>query len=370
MSVTATAPEVKERLVSADSHVYFSGDWIKQRLRRELHKVWDEGMAKAEAYNEKVQRGGQPQLHMEDFVDPSASQDPGYKDPMGKIAAMDRDGVSAEVIFPEVGGARVCHPALMGNDWKEMFKGYNQSMADFASHNPDRLLCAYQLPLMDVDFAVKEVTRLARDHKARCVQLTPFPSDSGLPDFQDKVYEPLWKTIEETGLTIMNHLDLKASLWDVFRRDPTPQKGIFTGLAWAPLAESICFWILTGTLEKYPKMKVIFVEPGLGWLPWFFEAILDPRMHLHYQFPGVKRPPSETFRAQCGATFMYEPKALKSFYDYFGPECLYWSTDFPHPATCWPNSQKQVISQFAEAGIGDADRRKIVCDNALKTFSL
>src|SRR5882757_6020159 len=89
MSVTATAPEVKERLVSADSHVYFSGDWIKQRLRRELHKVWDEGMAKAEAYNEKVQRGGQPQLHMEDFVDPSASQDPGYKDPMGKIAAMD-----------------------------------------------------------------------------------------------------------------------------------------------------------------------------------------------------------------------------------------------------------------------------------------
>ena len=368
--MSVTAPEVKERLVSADSHVYFSGDWIKQRLRKELHKVWDEGTAKAADYNEKVQRGGQPQLHMEDFVDPSASQDPGYKDPMGKIAAMDRDGVSAEVIFPEVGGARVCHPALMGKDWKEMFKGYNQSMADFASHNPDRLLCAYQLPLMDVDFAVKEVTRLARDHKARCVQLTPFPSDSGLPDFQDKVYEPLWKTIEETGLTIMNHLDLKAGLWDVFRRDPTPQKGIFTGLAWAPLAESICFWILTGTLEKYPKMKVIFVEPGLGWLPWFFEAILDPRMHLHYEFPGVKRAPSETFRAQCGATFMYEPKGLKTFYDYFGPECLYWSTDFPHPATCWPNSQKQVISQFAEAGIGDADRRKIVCDNALKTFSL
>src|SRR3546814_5397029 len=60
----------------------------------------------------------------------------------------------------------------------------------------------------------------------------------------------------------------------------------------------------TGTLEKYPKMKVMFVEPGLGWLPWFFESLLDPRMHQHYTFPGVKRPPSETFRQQCGATFM------------------------------------------------------------------
>ncbi len=48
-------------------------------------------------------------------------------------------------------------------------------------------------------------------------------------------------------------------------------------------------WILTGTLEKYPKMKVLFVEPGLGWLPWFFETLLDPRMHQHYEFPGVKK---------------------------------------------------------------------------------
>ena len=52
------------------------------------------------------------------------------------------------------------------------------------------------------------------------------------------------------------------------------------------------------------------------------------------------------------------------------PIALYWSTDFPHPATCWPNSQKQVISQFAEAGIPDVDRDKIIRGNALKTFGL
>lgn len=361
---------IKERLVSADSHVYFTNDWIKQRLRRELHAVWDEAGAKAEAYAAKVLRGGQPQLHLEDFVDPEASNDPGYKNPADKLKAMDRDGVEAEVIFPELGGAKICTPQLMGSDWKEVFKGYNDSMRDFAAHNPDRLLCAYQLPLIDIDFAVREVTRLARDNKARCVQLTPFPADLGLPDFHDPRYIPLWKTIEETGLTIMNHLDLKADLWDVFRRDPTPQKGIFTALPWAPMAETLCFWILTGTLEKYPKMKVVFVEPGLGWIPWFFETLLDPRMDLHYQFPGVKQKPSDTFRQQCGATFMYEPKGLKTFYDYFGADCLYWSTDFPHPATCWPNSQAQVISQCAEAGIGEADRRKIVSQNALKTFAL
>ena len=153
-----------ERLVSADSHVYFTNDWIKQRLRRELHSVWDEATAKAEVYAAKVLRGGQPQLHLEDFVDPEASNDPGYKNPADKLKAMDRDGVEAEVIFPELGGAKICSPQLMGNDWKEVFKGYNDGMRDFAAHNPDCLLCAYQLPLIDIDFAVQEVTRLARDN--------------------------------------------------------------------------------------------------------------------------------------------------------------------------------------------------------------
>ncbi|SER17264.1 Amidohydrolase [Solimonas aquatica] len=359
-----------ERLVSVDSHVHFSDDWVKARLRRELQPVWDEANRKAEEYAARVLRGGQKNLELEDFVDPEASQDPGHFEPAAKLKAMDRDGVYAEVIFPELAGAKIVNPSLMGSDWKEVFQGYNNAMADFAAHDPVRLMTAYQLPLYDIDFAVKEVTRLARDKKARCVQISPFPSDLGLPDIYDARYEPLLKTIEEAGLAVLNHLDLKAELWDVFRRDPTPQKGIFTGLAWAPLAQSICMWILTGTLEKYPRLKVLFVEPGLGWLPWFFRELLDPRMHQHYEFPGVKRPPSETFKAQCGATFMYEPSGLKACYDYFGPDCLYWSTDFPHPATCWPHSRKQVVSQFREAGIPEADRKKITSGNALKTFGL
>jgi hypothetical protein len=67
----------------------------------------------------------------------------------------------------------------------------------------------------------------------------------------------------------------------------------------------------------------------------------------------------------------FEPHAkLKAAYDYFGLDCLYWSTDFPHPATCWPNSQKQVKEQFAAAGIPEADRRKIVYENGVRTFGL
>jgi uncharacterized protein len=358
-----------ERLVSADSHVHFTDDWVKARLPARLHGVWDEAGKKMAAYEASELRRGQRQLQLEDFVDPEAAKDPGHFEPNAKLRAMDRDGVQAEVIFPEVGGAKYCTPGLMGSDWKEALQGYNDGMADFAAIDPLRLLTAYQIQLFDIDFAVAEVQRLAK-RGARCVQITPFPTEFGLPDVHDPRYEPLWSVLSETGITILNHLDVKASLWDVFRRDPTPQKGIFTAMPAVALAEPLAFWILTGTLERFPKLKVVLVEPGLGWLPFFFETVLDARMHAHYEFPGVKLLPSEYFKRQMGATFMYEPSGLAAAYRFFGPDCLYWSTDFPHPATCWPNSRKVVAEQFAKAGIPEADRRKIVSDNALRLFGL
>ena len=362
------ASAAAERLISVDSHVHFTDEWVKARLTTKLQGRWDEAVATRAKYEETVLRQGQPQLQMEDFVDLNAARDPGHFDPHGKLAAMDRDGVEAEVIFPEVGGAKLCTPTLLGEDWQACLEGYNQAMADFASVDNKRLLTAYQIPLYDIHFAVKEVRRLAK-LGARCVQIHPFPAELGLPDVYDARYNPLWTELSDQGIAVLNHLDIMQSFWDVFRRDPSPQKGLFTAMPWASMRETIMFWILTGTLERFRKLRVLLIEPGLGWLPAFFE-MLDQRMHQHYTFPGVKRSPSETFVEQMGASFMYEPTGLAACYKVFGADGLYWSTDFPHPATCWPNSQSQVKSQFAEAGIPDADRKKIICDNGLKLFGL
>jgi predicted TIM-barrel fold metal-dependent hydrolase len=359
----------QERLVSCDSHVHFTDDWVKERLSARLKIRWDEANVKMREYEETELRKHMPPLQIEDFVDMEAAADPGHFEPHAKLKAMDRDGVQSEVIFPEVGAIGLCTPQFLGDDWQECLKGFNDGMADFASVDKKRLLTAYQIQLADVDFAVKEVHRMA-DRGATCVQLPSFPSEYGLPDVQDRRYDPLWSAISETGLTILNHLEITKDLWKVFARDPSKQKGIFTGMPAMMMADPIAFWILTGTLERFPKLKVILVEPGLGWLPFFFEVVLDGRMHQHYEFPNVKLLPSEYFKRQMGVTFMYEPTGLKNAYEYFGPDCLYWSTDFPHPATCWPNSQKQVKEQFALAGIPEADRRKIVYENGVKTFGL
>jgi predicted TIM-barrel fold metal-dependent hydrolase len=349
-----------------DSHVLYTNDWVTERLPQRLRKIYLDGTATFQDQQAEKRGGFTPDIV--DVMDPYAWNDPGHTDPNAKLKAMDRDGVFAEVIFPEVGAAKVCTPELMGNDWQAVLSGFNDAVGDFAAVNAERLMCAYQLLPFDIGASIQEVIRVAK-RGAKCVQLPSFPTEMGLKDYYHEDYDPLWAAIQDANLVILSHLDTNESYFNHLKRDPTPQRGIAMGLPSLQLAETICFWILTGIVEKFPNLKVLFVEPGLGWLPFLFDTILDGRIiRGDYKFPKLKLLPSEYFKRQMGATFMYEPYGLKVAYEYFGPDCLFWSTDFPHPATSWPKSRELMEKQFSAAGIRQEDRRKIVCDNALRTF--
>ncbi|HQV57785.1 MAG TPA: amidohydrolase family protein, partial [Ilumatobacteraceae bacterium] len=325
-----------------------------------LHGAFDEAFT-AQAAIEAELRGGK-KLSLDDW-DMEAMKDPGYRDPHARLAAMDRDGVHAEVLYSEVSAFRSF--GLVKGDWKPISRAFTDAMADFAAVDPNRLAVSYQVPIIDIDYAVQEVQRLAA-LGARSVHLPNFPSELGLPDYHETVYDPLWGVLQETGLSISHHLGNRHWLYDVFRRDPTPQCAIFTSLPALALSEVIAWWILTGTLERFPGLQIVFVEPGLFWIPGFL-AQLDRKAEGRYSLPGVKLRPSEYFRRNMACTFMDDMVGLQARHE-IGIDNILWSTDFPHPATTWPNSVAIVDEQFA--GIPDDERQAIVCDNAARIYNL
>jgi predicted TIM-barrel fold metal-dependent hydrolase len=347
------------RLISADSHVAVALDDIRKRVPSTLHEAFDAAL-KEQARVDADQRGGRV-LSLDDW-DLEATRDPGYRDPVARLAAMDRDGVTAEVLYSEVSAFRAY--GLVKGDWKPISRAFTDHLAEFASTDPDRLVVSYQVPIIDVDHAVAEVLRLAA-LGARSVHLPNFPSEFGLPDYHDDVYHPLWGALQETGISISHHLGNRASLYDVFRRDPTPQAGIFTSLPALALAEVVAWWILTGTLERFPGLKIVFVEPSLYWIPGFLGSL--DRKTDRYQFPGMRLKPSEYFRRNMAATFMDDEIGLQMRH-MVGIENILWSTDFPHPATTWPHSREVVARQFAD--IPDDERELICCGNAARIYNL
>jgi predicted TIM-barrel fold metal-dependent hydrolase len=274
---------------------------------------------------------------------------------------MDRDGVRAEVLYSEVSAFRSF--GLVRGDWRPISRAFTDHLSEFAALDPDRLAVSYQVPIIDIEYAVEEVQRLA-GLGARAVHLPNFPSEIGLPDYHEEVYDPLWGVLQETDIAISHHLGNRHWLYDIFRRDPTPQAAIFTSMPALALSEVIAWWILTGTLERFPGLKIVFVEPSLYWIPGFL-ASLDRKADHGYHLPGLRLKPSEYFHRNMACTFMDDDVGLQQRH-LVGIENILWSTDFPHPATTWPNSQQIVARQFAHI---PAEERDLICSaNAARVY--
>ena len=336
------------RLISADSHVAVDLAVIRERVPANLHQAFDDAIAAQAAIDQEL-RGGR-QMSSADF-DMEAYTHPGYKEPHARLEAMDRDGVQAEVLYSEVSAFRSF--GLVQGDWKPISRAFTDHLAEFA----------------------------AVAAGARSVHLPNFPSEIGLPDYWDESYDPLWSVLQETGISISHHLGVRNWLFDVFRRDPTPQAAVFTSLPSLALAEVLGLWLLSGTLERFPDLQIVFVEPGLYWIPGYLQA-MDRRYEGGvYSIPAIHTKPSEIFRRQMAITFMDDAAGLKLRHDIgfwaeqwhglrhdIGVENILWSTDFPHPATTWPNSEAVVDRQMD--GIPADERELMVAGNASRIYHL
>jgi predicted TIM-barrel fold metal-dependent hydrolase len=79
----------------------------------------------------------------------------------------------------------------------------------------------------------------------------------------------------------------------------------------------------------------------------------------------IKELPSETFRRQCYATFQEDRSGIR-LRDMLGVDNLMWASDYPHSDTTFPDSKKVIDATFA--GVPEADKRKMICDNAAKLY--
>ena len=83
--------------------------------------------------------------------------------------------------------------------------------------------------------------------------------------------------------------------------------------------------------------------------------------------PLLKTRPSEYLREGAFWGFFEDPFGMR-VRDEVGVDRIMWSTDFPHVVTRWPHSLEAWEKQ--SVGVPEADKRKMVADNAIKFFHL
>jgi predicted TIM-barrel fold metal-dependent hydrolase len=284
-------------------------------------------------------------------------------DPALRIKDQDRDGVQAEVLYGVLGAGNRLHDPEAAS---EMYQIYNSWLADFCKYAPDRLIGLASLTAFNPDAAVAEVRRAAK----LGLKGVEFATSLDMTPLYEPVWDPLWQAVNEVALPVHFHTtggDKKRPTDHLpFRAQRAAAACSITGFQLST-AQFLMAVIYGGVLERYPKIRIVLGESGIGWIPY----ILD-RMDYEYadQFHhdlGLSMRPSDYWRRQCRATFQVDEVGVQLL-QAMGEDTVMWGSDFPHPDGVWPDSQEYISKQFGH--LSERVRHKIVCGNAMAFYGL
>jgi predicted TIM-barrel fold metal-dependent hydrolase len=285
-------------------------------------------------------------------------------DPAQRLKDMDLDGVAGDVLYTTL-GFRMFWMKEAGFQ-RACFQVYNGWLAEFCNYSPKRLKGLGLISLYDPQQGAEDLKDCAKKGLAGGLIWASPPEE--LP-FYSETYDDFWKTAEELGMPLSLHefAGFERIYWE-----STPEKRtVANAVASHEVETTFATFILSGILEKFPRLKIISAELNCGWLAYFLHRMDKTFDSRGARLQGSPFPtkltlkPSDYFHRQLYATFIDDPYGLAHRHE-IGVENLLWSSDFPHSATFWPHSREKIADDFK--GIGEEDKRKILSDNAAKLY--
>ena len=294
-----------------------------------------------------------------------------------RMELLDEIGIWAQIVFPGVVGlggqnlGDLVTDIELRNLCLEIF---NDANAETQTASGNRLLPMAILPAWDIDACVREVER-AKSLGLRGVNLTSDPQDLGSPDLANRAWDPVWEAC--AGLEMPVHFHIGASLttmnffgnypWE--SHDDDTKLAIGGALLFIGNARVVVNMICSGMFDRYPALKIVSVESGMGWVPFILEA-LDYEMDENAPEAKARMQllPSEYFKRNLFATFWFEKQNVPALIASVGEDNVLFETDFPHPTCLYPKPLDTVAEKMSV--LSPAVQRKVLGENAARLYRL
>lgn len=295
---------------------------------------------------------------------------------VARLAYMDSLGIWASALYPNVGG--------FGNqDFLKIpdaelrlacVRAYNDFLLEWCAAERARFIPICATPYWDIRATVQEIERCAA-LGFQGILFTGEPDKNGFPILADPHWEPLWRCAEETGLPVSFHIGSAD-----FTADFSKSRLEHMGLAAANARAGVCLFIengkqivdllLSGVLPRHPRLRVVSVESGIGWLPFLLEAVdyAFGQSRVERQRREFEQLPSAYFRRQVYACYFFEEVAPQRLLDLIGSDNVLFETDYPHPICLYGNVREKIDAGLA--GQSPETRRKLLFENAARLYGV
>ncbi len=338
-------------VIDADGHITESTEQLRPYL---------EGR-----HGERGHWAGRRSYYPEDGWDRSLGGQLGSKASDAKtwLSIMDEGGMEAAILYPTAG---------LGIGWVRepdfavaLCRAYNNFLYhEFLTVSP-RLKGVALLPFQDVAEAVKELRRAVTE----LGMVGAFAPAVGLRlPLGHSQFHPIYAEAERLGSMVACHATVRgphffgADGFDSFIEvhtlsHPVAQMIQLTGM------------IFEGVPEKYPRLKIGFMEAGCSWVPYWMDR-MDEEWEKRgaVEAPLCRKKPSEYVRSgQLYFAAEADEKSLPEAARRLGDEIIFYASDVPH----WDHGYPENIREMAARDdLSVETRRKILSENARRLYEV
>lgn len=242
-------------------------------------------------------------------------------------------------------------------------QAYNDWACDFCQASGNRVKYAAVIAPQVVPEAVKEIRRAVTQKSAVGVMMPTYVLQ-GL-DLGQPAFDPIYAEAQELDVPVGFHATAQVAVGNT-----RFHKYLGVHMTSHPFEQmlSIVSIISNGVLDRFAKLRVGFLEAGVGFLPYWMERFDEKYLLRKSEMEPLKMLPSEYIKARrCYFTCEGEESALPLVIELFGDECMMYASDYPHWDMEWPHSVSQVV---ARKDIADTTKQKILAGNAKAFYRL
>jgi uncharacterized protein len=304
------------------------------------------------------------------FTDKARKGRPGMIDPLQRLKDMDTEGIDVAVLF----GTQVAltvNGLMSGELSAALCHAVNEWLLDYCSADPRRLRAVGLIPCQAPEAAVKELEWVAtRGAVSAMLPTNVYGRNLGEPFFY-----PIYEAAERIGLTLSvhpqtGHEGVPGVSGVMAAGTPRFFKYVYVHMTAFPfeLMIAMMHMIGEGVFDRFPRLRVGFMEGGAGWLPFWMERLDEHVEKLAPQMPNLRRRPSEIIRSeQLVLTCESEETGLDRVLEAAGGGTVLYASDYCHWDCNFPDSVRDICEA---RDLTTAQKERILGLNAVQFFGL
>lgn len=251
-----------------------------------------------------------------------------------------------------------------------LMRGYNDYVLDRILDENDDIMALAAVATQRPDEAAEELDRLGDEDQIVGAYIGTTGSH---PPLGDPDYDIMYQAAEDNDLPVAFHGNAEDFMFEFPRQNQALNQFLQVHTlthTWSH-EQTLVSLITEGVPEKFPGLNFVFLEAGIGWVPYMMFRLNKEYSIRRSEAPLLRKSPEEYIRESCYFASQplgepNDPNHMKSIIEVVGPENIMFSSDYPHWDFDHPSGlDKHLRSQF------DAEqRRQVMYETPVEAFKL